>query len=252
MRPAPPRLRPGCHVVRRDDGHLQVGVDPPGRVILADRPEVVALLERLEDGLPPPTGRDGDVVARLRRAGLLRDDRPVRRGNGAVRLVPRGLELDPLADLLTAVGVRPVATGGEVAVVAATGPLPRDAVDPLVAEGTPHLVLTGVGRPGVLRVGPFVVPGQTACLRCVDAHEGEADPRRALVLEQLAERPAAPLGVATTALAAAWAVRDLQTYLAGGCPATWSASVDLDDAPPALRSWERHPHCGCAWDEVPY
>ncbi len=252
MLPARPRLRPGCHVVRRDDGHLQVGVDPPGRVILADRPDVVAVLDRLEDGRPLPPGRDCEVVARLRLAGLLHDQRPERRGGGSVRLVSHGLALDPLADLLTAAGVRPVATGGDVVVVAATGPLPRDAVDPLVGAGTPHLVLAGTGRPGVLRVGPFVVPGQTACLRCVDAHEGEDDPRRALVLEQLADRPAARLDVATAALAAAWAVRDLQTYLADGCPATWSASVDLDDAPPVLRSWERHPHCGCAWDELPY
>ena len=61
-----PRLRPGCHVVRRDDDHLQVGVDPPERVILPDRPEVLAVLDRLEDGRPLPGGRDGEVVARLR------------------------------------------------------------------------------------------------------------------------------------------------------------------------------------------
>ncbi len=122
-----------------------------------------------------------------------------------MRLLGRGLDLHPLADLLRGAGVRPVATGGDVAVVAATGPLPREEVDPLVGAGTPHLVLSGTGRPGVLRVGPFVVPGQTACLRCVDAHEGERDPRRPLVLEQLAELPAAAVDAGTTALALAWA-----------------------------------------------
>ncbi len=252
MLPSRPRLRPGCHVVRRDDGHLQIGVDPPGRVILADRPEVVAVLDRLGEGRPLPAGGHDDVVTRLGRAGLLTEDRSTVRRPGAVRMVGRGLDLDALAVLLTEAGVRPVATGGDVAVVAATAPLPRHEVDPLVAAGTPHLVLTGTGRPGVLRLGPFVVPGQTACLRCVDAHEGERDPRRALVLEQLAERPAAPVAGATAALAAAWAARDLLRYLAGDCPDTWSASVDLDDGPPVPRTWERHPHCGCAWDEVPY
>lgn len=251
MQATRPRLRPGCHVVRRDDGHLQVGVDPPARVILADRPEVVTVLHRLEGGLPLP-GDAADVVTRLGHAGLLTEPPDPRRRAGAVRLLPHGLDLDPLADLLGRLGVRPVATGGDVAVVAATGPLPREAVDELVSAGTPHLVLTGTGRPEVLRVGPFVVPGQTACLRCVDAHEGEGDPRRPLVLEQLAERPAAPLDPATLQLATAWAARDLHRFLAGGCPDTWSASVDLDDAPPSLQCWERHPHCGCAWDELPY
>ncbi len=247
-----PRLRPGCHVVRRDDDHLQVGVDPPERVILAARPEVVAVLERLEDGLPLPGDRDDEVVARLRGAGLLSEARPAPRRGGVVRLLARGLDLHPLADLLRGLGLRPVATGGDLAVVAAAGPLPREAVDPLVGAGTPHLVITGTGRPGTLRVGPFVVPGLTACLRCVDAHEGEGDPRRALVLEQLADLPAAAVDTATSALALAWAARDLQAYLAGGCPGTWSASVDLDDGPPVLRVWERHPHCGCAWDELLY
>ncbi len=71
-------------------------------------------------------------------------------------------------------------------------------------------------------------------------------------LEQLADLPAAAVDPATIALALAWATRDLHTFLAGGCPGTWSASVDLDAGPPVLRAWERHPHCGCAWDELLY
>jgi hypothetical protein len=33
-----PVLRPGLHVVRRDDAHLQLGLDDPDRFVLPDRP----------------------------------------------------------------------------------------------------------------------------------------------------------------------------------------------------------------------
>ena len=91
-------------------------------------------------------------------------------------------------------------------------------------------------------VGPFVVPGATACLRCVDCHHGDADPRRGLVVEQVATQ--APLragGGRTRACGRSrcrWAVRDLVTFAEGGEPATWSATIrvtsELDLAP---RRW---------------
>jgi hypothetical protein len=51
----PPRrlvLRPGLRVVRRDDRHLQVGLDPPYRLVVADQPPVRRLLADLQRGLP--------------------------------------------------------------------------------------------------------------------------------------------------------------------------------------------------------
>lgn len=45
----------------------------------------------------------------------------------------------------------------------------------LVSEGVPHLVVTVAGWGA--RVGPFVVPGETACVRCVDLHEADAERR---------------------------------------------------------------------------
>ncbi len=65
---------------------------------------------------------------------------------------------------------------------------------------------------------PFVQPGVTACLRCLDAHEVALDPRRPLLVEQLARLPAAPIDPAVLALAQTWAARDLATYLGGGRP----------------------------------
>ena len=106
-------------------------------------------------------------------------------------------------------------------------------------------------HPRGYRVGPFVEPGVTACLRCVDAHLGERDPRRGVVVEQLAGRTAAPDDLALEALAVTWAVRDALRYLAGADPSTWSATVDLDlELDPLRQAWTRHPHCGCAWDAL--
>ena len=77
----------------------------------------------------------------------------------------------------------------------------------------------------------FVVPGATACLRCVDAHLAERDPRRGVVVEQLAGRAAAP-GATTRPRGAGGHLggRDALRYLAGAAPATWSATVGLDGA----------------------
>jgi hypothetical protein len=126
----------------------------------------------------------------------------------------------------------------------------RAEIDPLVREAAPHLlVVCGAAA----RVGPFVVTGQTACLRCVDAHLAEPDPRRPLVVEQAARTAAdtddAPVDPTLEVLALAHAVRDLARYAEGDRPASWSATIDIDHAAPAVRrEWKRHPHCGCAWD----
>ncbi|GAB2444458.1 hypothetical protein GCM10027062_25310 [Nocardioides hungaricus] len=236
------RLLPGLHVTRRDDRHLQVGVDPPWRAVLPDHPDVRRLLDDLAAGRSPtPTSPPARrALADLTSAGLLvAPPRP----RGAVTLVGSGA---PEVERLLRESGCTVGPGAEVAVLAVAGEVPRSDADAEACAGRPHLVL-GAHAHG-WTVGPFVVPGRTACLRCVDAHHGEQDPRRALVVEQLAGLPAAPADPALATMAAAWTVRDLLTFLDGGEPATWSATVELGPAlPPRRRAWERHPHCGCSW-----
>ena len=281
-----PALRPGLHVVRRDADHLQVGVDPPSRVVVPDEPGVRRLLADLRGGAEPTISsvasfvtlrsllaadllvdadesaadrRRADATSVLatrahfgvdarRRLDARRDARIGVRGSSRIQrsvstlMGTSGLQLAGHQDLATAW------------LVVADGELSRGAVDPFLREGAPHLVLTGAG--GRLRLGPFVVPGQTACLRCVDAHQGEADPRRQLVVEQVARLDEQAPGVARDPLletmSLAWAVRDLLRFVEGDAPSTWSATVTIDaQALPERREWQRHPHCGCAWDELP-
>ncbi|GAB6984037.1 hypothetical protein [Nocardioides pyridinolyticus] len=234
-------LRPGLHVARRDDHHLQVGIDPPWRAVLPDHPDVRRLLDDLTAGRSPAPASVAAqrALADLAAAGLLAEPEP------ADRVVALGAGVPQVERLLREAGCA-VDPAAPVALVGVSGEVPRADADAEVHAGRPHLVLAAHAHGWT--VGPFVVPGRTACLRCVDAHRGHHDPRRALVVEQLAGLPAAPDDPTLATLAAAWAVRDLLTFLGGGEPATWSATVELGPTlPPRRRTWERHPHCGCAW-----
>jgi hypothetical protein len=136
-----------------------------------------------------------------------------------------------------------------VRLVATNGEPPRAVSDALMRDDVSHLWLTVL--PAAVRIGPFVEPGRTTCLRCVDAHLGDLDPRRATVLHQLEELHAAPRSdpdPSLVQLAAAWAVRDVVRRLDGRTPALRSATVTVtDDLEVIRREWLRHPHCGCAW-----
>jgi hypothetical protein len=246
-------LRPGLHAVRRDDQHLQIGLDPPWRLVVPDEPDVRRLLADLAAGREPePETPAGHRVLRdLRVAGLLQAT-PTPERTGRVGVVGAAGAVDDAVRLLVAAGVEVSAPDHDpdLVLVLAAGEPHRDALDDHIRAGRPHLLVTAGA--GGYRVGPFVLPGATACLRCVDAHLGEHDPRRAVVVEQLAGRPAGPDDPTLAALAIAWAVRDVLRYLSGQRPASWSATVELDlDDEPRCRPWARHPYCGCAWAQEP-
>lgn len=127
----------------------------------------------------------------------------------------------------------------------------RETAERLVAQGTTHLWVTL--RSTSVEIGPFVDPGRTGCLLCVDAARCEADPGHAVRARQLgrATRSDEPLLPALTAIALGWAAQDLRRWAGGETPATWSATVTIGtDLIPERRVWLRHPHCGCAWDEL--
>lgn len=172
-----------------------------------------------------------------------------------------------LAGLLTAAGARPhvadpgtpAARGGEDAaglgVLVAVGEPAREELDPWLRAGTPHLVLRLVE--GHVTVGPFVRPGESACLRCVDAHHTDVDPAWPLLVAQHAraaarpreDRVPEPVDSALATLAAAWAAREIVTASEGGRPATTGATIRLDPLLTALETqhWPLHPGCGCSW-----
>ncbi|MGA8257132.1 MAG: hypothetical protein WB767_11225 [Nocardioides sp.] len=241
------------HPVRRDAQHWQVGIDPDATVLLSDDPSMRALLACVSGGdLTRGALTSASATAALdalSSAGLLVEPTPPRFPRPIVALVGSGPEHDQLGDLL---GPDLASDEGviDLCVIATTAPLPRASLDGWLADGTPHLTVSGTGRPGRLRVGPFVEPGVTACVRCIDAHESTSDPRRPLILEQLAVLPAGPVPPSTRALAVAWVAHDVAAFVRGDRPSTWSATIDVGGGVPERREWERHPHCGCAWDQL--
>lgn len=264
-------LRPGLVVARRDDGHLQVGLDPPRRVVLPDSPEVRRVLDAVVRGTRPEGGPVADrVLAALAAADLLVEARPpgsasveaarARHGDDAARRLARRAAtsvsvdappalVDQVVPLLVAAGLRATKPGsGSVHLVLADGVVARDRLDGCLRAGVPHLAVAG--HEGGCTVGPFVVPGRTGCLRCADARRAEADPRRAVVLEQVARAPAAACDPVVAALALAWAVRDLVAWAEGDRPSTWGAAYELGGVVPDRVAVDPHPHCGCAWADL--
>ncbi len=132
-------------------------------------------------------------------------------------------------------GLRPTANAG-VALLVVTQDDPSVA-DRWSVESLPHLVVR-LG-PDWVRVGPFVQPGVTACLRCVAAAGAPAElPATYADLD----RPLLMVGLAMAAC-------DLTTWQAGRLPATWSATLTIGaDLLVEPARYPRHPHCGCSWE----
>jgi hypothetical protein len=253
-----PHLAPGLRAVTRGHHHLQIGLYDDRRVLLPRTPSVERALRLL---LGRTTGVDDPavmaVLGHLDRHGCLTwaraDDAP------AAVAVLGGFDLPGVTDarqLLEAVGVPVVGAPAkaQAVVVLSAGELDRERLDPLVRDRTSHVVVRLVDGCAIL--GPFVVPGATACLRCIDAHQSVLDPDHVAVTARYARATGQPrpdgvpdLDPALASLATAWAVRDVVAHLDGREPSTWSRTLVLS-AEPAKRSeqeWLRHPQCGCWW-----
>lgn len=166
---------------------------------------------------------------------------------------------DTLIDLLHSSGIGRAETqhqvGVDASILISVGEPDRDLLNLAMGTGEPHLIVAVLG--GSVRIGPFVLPGHTACLRCVDAHLEEHDERRSVVLSQItgAGEPIAALPAASdpalTTMALGWAARDIVSFVQGDRPATWSTTVTLDETLEiSTRRWLRHPHCGCCWGDL--
>jgi hypothetical protein len=287
--PDRPLLLPGVLVTRRGGRHLQIGLDPALAVVTPDVPAARELLRSLGEGLAPEvTPAVARLSADLLDRGLVIDgddlfvDLPASRsGAQAVSAVYAHADLDAHT-LLARRSTRPVVVetaeplveSGDLArrllrlsgvptdgspyavLLVAVREFDRTRVDELFRSDTPHLLVQVVE--GVVRLGPFVVPGVTACLRCVDAHLGDADPRRALVVEQYARAAVhradgvpEPVDPAVVTSAIGWAARDLVSFVDDEVPATWSAGVRFGPGMQQERTeWPRHQRCGCAWADA--
>ena len=120
----------------------------------------------------------------------------------------------------------------------------------LLSHGVPHLAASASEAIGV--VGPLVLPGRSACLRCLDLARTERDPAWPLILAQLASQPAADPLACDTVLAtmvAAQAAAQALAFLDQGAGAAAVTNGTLELVLPGWqwrrRTWQPHPQCGC-------
>jgi hypothetical protein len=153
-----------------------------------------------------------------------------------------------VASLADASGLRHTSRA-EVALLVTDQPDECAPADPWVVESRPHLAVVAV--PDAVRIGPFVVPGLTACLRCVRAWSDAPGPARPGQPGARRLDPGPGVDTGLLAVALGWAARDVATWHSGGTPSTWSATVTVGaDLAPEARAWQRHPYCGCSWGEA--
>jgi len=122
----------------------------------------------------------------------------------------------------------------------------------LMSAGVPHLAVTVV-EAGI-ELGPFVLPGTTACLGCRHRRAADDDDAWPRLADQLRAWPGpAPQETVLAATAAALAAGMVTAHLDGTRPvaADRLIHVRLPDAVPRLRDLPPHPRCGCTADDGP-
>lgn len=121
----------------------------------------------------------------------------------------------------------------------------------LMHKEQPHLSV--ILRDRDVLIGPLVVPGQTACLGCVDQHRADQDPRwleicRTMRARMSAEMNPPPEETAVALFAAGSAVLQSLLLIDGvNRPSGWSSVVQMRaaDGSSTTCSYQPHPTCGC-------
>lgn len=135
----------------------------------------------------------------------------------------------------------------DLTVLACDAPEPdRVITDHLIRTDQPHLLLRSLGAGAV--VGPLVIPGDTACLRCTDLTRRSRDRDWPLLMTRLS-RVAIPPPPIAAAWGASMAATQVIAQLQGFTAQTRNATMEISapDYQLRVRNWPQHPGCGCAW-----
>jgi bacteriocin biosynthesis cyclodehydratase domain-containing protein len=124
-----------------------------------------------------------------------------------------------------------------------------DRLHPEQRPTAPHLLVRLVDGLGL--VGPLLLPGRSACLRCVDLHLAAGDPCWPTVAADMAGRVGSAdpsTAAATAAVTGAQALAALNSVVgAGPAPPTLDGVLEVDPRRGTIvrRPWPPHPHCSC-------
>jgi bacteriocin biosynthesis cyclodehydratase domain-containing protein len=212
------RVGAGIASLLTTSGVGRVTHEDPARETAAQPPKAARPSAR-----PPATPRSGTPPAREARSST-KSPRPLPPGP------PRPSR--PRPDLAVLVGRHPLELRAS-----------------LMREQIPHLAAAADEAIGI--VGPLVVPGRTACLRCMDLARTDRDPAWPIILAQLAGREPdplacdAPLAAAVAAHAAAQALAFIDRPSETGAVANGTLELVLPSWQWRRRTWPPHPDCGC-------
>jgi bacteriocin biosynthesis cyclodehydratase domain-containing protein len=119
----------------------------------------------------------------------------------------------------------------------------------LMRERIPHLAVSANEAIGI--VGPMVIPGKSACLRCLDLARTDRDPAWPLILAQLAGRQPDPpacdaaLAAAVSAQATAQALAFIDRPSQAGPVTNGTLELVLPAWQWRRRTWTPHRDCAC-------
>jgi len=216
--------------------------------VLVDRPRT----ERVGPGraeVPDAAWQAWWLLAGPDRGG---DDIAVRRRRFRVAVRGTGVVADRVRDL---VGVAGLGSGTaepgdhDLLVVASDGMPDRIDSDALMHDSGAHLWVHVRDLVGV--VGPLVLPGHTACLRCVDLARSERDGVWSTLIAAVSARPAGtePCDPILATVVAAWALNEVAVWAGGHPPPSHGSVVEipLGLGPVTTDRYTLHPECGCGW-----
>lgn len=139
----------------------------------------------------------------------------------------------------------------DVVMIASDSEPDRDVGDVAMHRSVPHLWVWVRELVGV--VGPFVTPGSSACLRCIDEARTDIDTAwPALVASTLAHPSPVPACAPVLAtLVATFAAHELEVFASGLVPQTWGRMVEIPHGFGIVghQRYEAHPRCGCGWGQ---
>jgi bacteriocin biosynthesis cyclodehydratase domain-containing protein len=252
------KLDPRIPIVWRNPDTLQVGVDAPLMVFtdvtIAEQRVIAALVGGVSrSGLDMISRSGGGVDLDGLLAGLepaLIKPRPAT--SIAVTIEGTGPTAEEITRLLGHL-VQDAATatpGTGFAVIVADHVIDPRQHGGWLRRDIPHLPV--VFGDLTVRIGPLVEPGSGPCLYCLELHRTDADPAWPAIAAQLLGRRSATETLLVAREVAAMATRvvleRIERGAAEGSSLSGSSSIDLDVHTGArtVRSWARHPDCGCS------
>lgn len=255
----------GVPVLARPDGRFQVGSTPRSAVVLPLAPA------RSAETPGDTAGPEGHAWWAYDPTGPAPGERMLRRARASVAVAGSPATADALLDLLADAGVGRLLCDRPQAVPGRARPAgrpddhgPADVVvlldehtarpvlaDGLLADGVAHLSV--VLRDTDALIGPLVVPGRSACLRCLERWRTDVDPLWPATQEALSRSPSRPADAASTRALAGLAALQVLSHLDGARPAALGATLELllPEGRVRQRGWSPHPACGCVDLPVP-